>query len=174
MTDQHHCSDLIRLFDGLFAARYHVCLRGGAGEPLYEPAAGQRPAVIHFRADYFASALHEVAHWCTAGERRRRREDYGYWYAPDGRDATMQAAFERAEVGPQALEWIFAEACGFPFRPSLDNLDGGSVSKERFESALREERARRRQHGLPPRAKAFCAALSAFYREQARQAVGGR
>ncbi|MCC5887129.1 MAG: elongation factor P hydroxylase [Gammaproteobacteria bacterium] len=174
MTEQHRCGDLIRLFDDLFAARYHVRLRGGADEPLYEPACGLQPAVICFRADYFASALHEVAHWCTAGARRRRLVDYGYWYAPDGRDAGAQAAFERAEVGPQALEWMFAEAAGFPFRPSLDNLEGGSVSKERFEAALIEERARRQQHGLPPRAAAFRRELAVFYSGQELRVAGGR
>lgn len=174
MTESHDCRDLIRLFDDLFAEAHHVRLRGGADEPLYEPAAGHRPAMIHFRADYFASALHEVAHWCTAGARRRRLQDYGYWYAPDGRDASAQAAFEQAEVGPQALEWLFAEACGYPFRPSLDNLDGGSVSKGRFEAALVAERQRRLQRGLPARAEAFRVALTAFYAVPAMRAGGRR
>lgn len=163
MTESHDCRDLIRLFDDLFAERHHVRLRAGAEEPLYEPARGARPALIHFRADYFASALHEVAHWCTAGAKRRWLLDYGYWYAPDGRDAVAQAAFEQVEVGPQALEWLFAEACSHPFRPSLDNLDGGSDSKERFEAALLRERERRLRQGLPPRASAFLRTLAAFY-----------
>lgn len=163
MTEPHDCRDLIRLFDDLFAECYHVQLRGGADEPLYAPAVGQRPAVIHFRADYFASALHEIAHWCTAGAHRRRLLDYGYWYAPDGRDAVAQAAFEQAEVVPQALEWLFAEASGHPFSASLDNLDGGSTSKARFEAALLRERARRERQGLPPRADAFRRGLAAFY-----------
>lgn len=168
MSEQHDCRDLIRLFDDLFAESHQVRLRGGAEEPLYEPAAEGRPAVIHFRADYFASALHEVAHWCTAGAARRRLLDYGYWYAPDGRDAATQAAFEQAEVGPQALEWIFADACAHPFQPSLDNLDGDSSSKTRFETALLRERQRREQAGLPPRAERFRASLAAFYEPAAR------
>lgn len=180
MTEPHDCRDLVRLFDDLFAERYCVRLCGGAPEPLYEPAAGDRSAVIHFRANYFASALHEVAHWCTAGAHRRGQLDYGYWYAPDGRDAAAQAAFEQVEVGPQALEWLFAEACGYPFRPSLDNLDGGSESKARFEAALARERARRQRQGLPRRAAAFREALAAFYAvsddavsENAVPALGG-
>jgi len=174
MTEAHDCWDLIRLFDDLFAERYHVHLRGGADEPLYEPALGNRPAVIHFRADYFASALHEVAHWCTAGADRRSRLDYGYWYAPDGRDTVMQAAFEQAEVGPQTLEWLFAEACGYPFRPSLDNLAGGSDSAVRFEAALARERERRERQGLPPRAAAFRSTLAAVYAAAGYAAAGMR
>ncbi len=174
MIKAHDCQDVILLFEDLFAERYRVRLRGDADEPLYEPATGHRHAVIHFRADYFASALHEVAHWCTAGARRRRLLDYGYWYAADGRDASEQAAFEEVEVGPQALEWAFAEAAGYPFRPSLDNLDGGCVFAERFEAALVQERSRRQQQGLPPRAEAFRAALAAFYGQSALRAVGSR
>lgn len=173
MTEQHDCRDLVVVFDDLFAQRYHVRLRGGAEEPLYEPAARHRPAVIHFRADYFASALHEVAHWCTAGAARRLLLDYGYWYAPDGRDAKAQATFEKAEVGPQTLEWLFAEACDYPFRLSLDNLQGGGDSQPRFAAALARERKRRLQQGLPPRAEAFRLALAAFYGARDER-LGGR
>lgn len=172
MSDRHQARDLIGLFDGLFGASHDVCLRGGAEEPLYVPASTDGPAVIHFRADYFASALHEVAHWCLAGANRRRRVDYGYWYAADGRNAAEQAAFEQVEVAPQALEWLFAEAAGFPFRPSLDNLAGGSCSRERFEAALVEERERRLRCGLPPRAERFRSGLAAFYTRQVRRPVG--
>ncbi|TVS16752.1 MAG: diaminobutyrate-2-oxoglutarate aminotransferase [Gammaproteobacteria bacterium] len=164
MTDRHS-ADLVWLFDGLFERRYCVCLRGGAAEPFYAPATEHGPAVIHFRADYFSSALHEVAHWCLAGEARRRRPDYGYWYAPDGRDAAAQAAFETVEVAPQALEWLFADAAGHPFRASVDNLEAGSATHQRFAAALERERARRLRVGLPPRAAAFRTALLAFFRD---------
>ena len=62
----------------------------GAAEPYYEPGA---PSVIYFREDFDRSALHEVAHWCVAGPLRRGLPDYGYWYAPDGRNAEQQSAF---------------------------------------------------------------------------------
>ena len=77
-------------------------------------------------------ALHEVAHWCVAGPRRRCLDDYGYWYAPDGRDAAAQAEFLRVEVRPQALEALFCAACNHPFRVSLDNLDGDPGDEARF------------------------------------------
>ena len=62
--------------------------------PAQQPGALNR---IVFTHDYFASALHEVAHWCVAGPERRRLTDYGYWYAPDGRTEKQQMEFERVE-----------------------------------------------------------------------------
>jgi len=119
-------AELERVFADCFAEEFRTVLEGGGEEPLYVPSS--RPDIsphrIVYRADYFASALHEVAHWCLAGAERRTREDYGYWYAPDGRDGTQQAEFERVEARPQALEWIFSDACGFDFHLSADNLEG--------------------------------------------------
>ncbi len=161
---EHDCRDLEQLFDALFGERYRVRLRGGFDEPLYVPAAAGKPAEVRFRADYFASALHEVAHWTLAGAARRRLLDYGYWYAPDGRDHEAQNRFEAVEVGPQALEWLFAEAAGYPFRPSLDNLEAGSATHQRFRTALEAERERRLRLGLPPRALAFRNAVYECYR----------
>ncbi len=57
-----------------------------------------------------------------AGEARRRLPDFGYWYAPDGRTAAQQQAFERVEIKPQALECLFTLACGRHFQVSQDNL----------------------------------------------------
>jgi elongation factor P hydroxylase len=65
--------------------------------------------------DYLASALHEVAHWCLAGVERRKLEDYGYWYSPDGRSRGEQSAFENVEARPQALEWILSDTCNSCF-----------------------------------------------------------
>ena len=48
--------------------------------------------------------------------------DFGYWYAPDGRSAAQQQAFERVEIKPQALECLFTLACGRTFQVSQDNL----------------------------------------------------
>ena len=122
---RYQAQDLERLFRDTFFASYRTLLEGGAEEPLYLPAADAQEAhrIIYTR-DYFRSALHEVAHWCIAGPGRRRQRDYGYWYAPDGRDERQQAAFMRVEVAPQALELLFCAAIGHPFRVSMDNLDG--------------------------------------------------
>src|SRR5690606_1871522 len=124
---RHRASTVVRIFNELFVSSHHTRLEGGAEEPLYQASAApdQLSHCIKFTRDYFASALHEISHWCIAGPKRRLLEDYGYWYAPDGRNAAQQKVFEQVEVKPQALEWIFSEAAGYRFRLSADNLDGG-------------------------------------------------
>ncbi len=152
------------LFDRCFAARWRTVLRGGASEPLYTPPSGGAPARIDYREDYVASALHEVAHWCIAGPARRGVLDYGYWYAPDGRSAIEQQAFERVEARPQAVEWVFSQSCGVGFSLSLDNLAGAidPGSRARFAAAVVLEAETLQSRGLPKRARSFAAALCAF------------
>ncbi len=162
-------ADLESIFDSEFALAGNTCLRGGVQEPVYLPAgdAGASHRIL-YREDYFASALHEVAHWCIAGEHRRSLVDYGYWYVPDGRSGLQQQRFEAVEARPQALEWIFSRACGFHFRPSTDNLsadtgdetaaDGGT-----FQRAIYCELRRYCERGLPQRAERFRRALGCFY-----------
>ena len=70
-----------------------------------------------------AQRPHEVAHWCVAGAERRKQDDFGYWYCPDGRDQAQQQAFEQVEIRPQAIEAEFCQALGIPFSPSQDNLN---------------------------------------------------
>lgn len=157
-----NAADLERLFAGCFAAGYNTRLVGGASEPLYQPASEPRGEdLIFYREDYFASALHEVAHWCIAGPQRRRQVDFGYWYAPDGRTAAQQRAFERVEYKPQALEWLFSKACRFPFSVSLDNLDGErEPDSGDFRRAILSQAQRWQHDGLPTRAALFFEALS--------------
>lgn len=131
-----HVAELEGLFDRLFGTHYRTRLRGGAEEPFYRAARAGDDAIIHYTRDHFRSALHEVAHWCVAGERRRRQDDYGYWYVPDGRDAAQQQAFVRVEALPQAWELLFCAACGHPFRVSADNLDGTAGDQRAFEDAV--------------------------------------
>ncbi|WP_459782226.1 elongation factor P hydroxylase [Photobacterium sp. R1] len=121
----HNYHDLIHLFNHTFLRPYNTELLLGGDEPVYLPADEQHPHHrIIFARGYFASALHEIAHWCIAGQERRLLEDYGYWYLPDGRDKGQQAAFEQVEIKPQAVEWILAASCGFRFQVSCDNLSG--------------------------------------------------
>lgn len=150
---------LEQVFARCFEQQWRTRLQGGAGEPLYQPApdSGQLHK-IYYRADYFASALHEVAHWCIAGERRRQLVDYGYWYAPDGRNQAQQQAFESAEFKPQALEWWFARACGYHFRISVDNLESAGVEEPDTTAFARRICAQAQQwqrQGLPRRAGLF-------------------
>ena len=112
---------LISLFNTLFAHQ-HVILVRGTGEPEYFPAKDNQPARIEFAHGFFQSALHEFSHWSLTGSERRSLSDFGYWYAPDGRTAAQQQAFERVEIKPQALECLFSLACGRNFQVSQDNL----------------------------------------------------
>src|SRR5690606_17895265 len=100
---QTYPADLLEtLFHDCFGEQFNTLLVGGKEEPFYRSSRNGEQAEIHYRHDYFRSALHEVAHWCVAGEARRQQDDYGYWYAPDGRNAGQQKAFEQVEVLPQA------------------------------------------------------------------------
>lgn len=158
---------LEQVFSACFLHSERTLLVGGAPEPVYRPAASDhQPHLLYYREDYFASALHEVAHWCIAGPARRRLHDFGYWYAPEGRDAQQQRAFESVEVKPQALEYLFSVACGYDFKVSVDNLDPvtGQIPDTRdFRKALVAEIRRRQHAGLPPRAARFFEALANRY-----------
>lgn len=121
-THEHQLTDwLIELFNTVFTAQNTVLIRGGY-EPEYFPATLDAPAQIVFAHGFFASALHEISHWCIAGKRRRTLADYGYWYAADGRNEAQQHAFEQVEIKPQAVECLLTLACQRPFRVSQDNL----------------------------------------------------
>jgi elongation factor P hydroxylase len=152
-----------RVFNDCFADSCNTRLCGGAAEPLYQPAAN--PADFHalyYRGDYFASALHEVAHWCIAGAQRRQQPDFGYWYTPDDRSADQQRAFEAVECKPQALEWYFARACGYRFQVSADNLalaSAGLLDTAAFKRAVLAQALVWQHEGLPIRAGVFYAAL---------------
>jgi len=145
------------VFNRCFRERYRTRLQGGADEPCYQPAgAAGEDHVLYYRANYFASALHECAHWCIAGRRRRQLRDFGYWYRPDGRDPSQQAAFESVECAPQALEWFFARACGYRFRISVDNLDphGGALpDTSSFARRIHAQALHWQRNGLPGRAQ---------------------
>ena len=112
---------LISLFNTLFSEQQVILVRGN-GEPEYFPAKDNQPARIEFAHGFFQSALHECSHWSLTGSERRSLSDFGYWYAPDGRTAAQQQAFERVEIKPQALECLFSLACGRNFQVSQDNL----------------------------------------------------
>ena len=163
----HRSVDLETLFKQCFYKDYQTLLIGGADEPLYRPATSADKAdCLFYRADYFASALHEIAHWCIAGVERRQQEDWGYWYCPDGRSPEQQRDFESVEVKPQALEWIFSVAAGAPFRISSDNLLGSCARAEEgdaFTNAVAAQVQSYQQGALPSRAQHFVLALNEHY-----------
>jgi elongation factor P hydroxylase len=159
--------DLEVLFDRTFMVRWQTRLRGGAEEPLYRPAGQGIPAEIRYTRDYFRSALHEVAHWCIAGERRRRLQDFGYWYQPDGRDSVTQRRFLQVEEKPQALELLFCAAAGHAFSVSLDNLDGDSGDVGDFQRAVRGRAlALLDSDRLPGRARLWMDCLASHYQRR--------
>lgn len=162
---KHHPNDLIMLFNDLFRESCRTVLVRGGDEPEYLPAgSADQPAQVIFAHGYYASALHEVSHWCIAGEHRRTLPDYGYWYCPDGRSPEQQALFEQVEVKPQAIEWLFSVAAGFRFHISIDNLSGGGAADgDGFRRKVRAQADRYLATGLPKRADEFFNTLMIFY-----------
>lgn len=155
---------LCSIFESCFAESMRARLLGGGEEPLYQPAESRDDYhQIIFRSDYAASALHEVSHWCIAGERRRQQLDYGYWYEPDGRSVAQQRVFESVEARPQALEWLFSVAAGRQFRVSIDNLNGDAIDPFPFQLAVWQAAHRYLANGLPRRAAVFWRALQNYY-----------
>lgn len=160
--------DLESIFNQEFAQTFNTLLIGGADEPLYQPAeCASDSHRLFYREDYFSSALHEIAHWCIAGEARRQLLDFGYWYNPDGRSRAQQRAFETVEIKPQALEWIFSSAAGIPFSVSADNLSADDAEaagpSPLFLQAVEAQVLQYCQQGLPERAGRFARALQAFF-----------
>lgn len=147
---------LITLFDNCFYQSYNTRLIRGDAEPVYYPA--NEECEYHrviFAHGFFSSALHEVSHWCIAGEERRERVDYGYWYNADGRSLEQQKIFESVEVKPQAIEWMLSKAANIPFRISADNLDGEYTDPTPFKKSVLEQVQFYCDHGLPSRANYF-------------------
>ncbi len=152
---------LCEVFHDCFLDSHQTRLVGGGSEPIYRPKAdGQDHHLIVYSHDYAASALHEISHWCVAGDRRRELEDYGYWYAPDGRSPQQQIDFEKVEVKPQSFEWMFSVASGRIFRVSADNLEGGVGASESFKDAIYQQTVNYCKQGLPARADRFFKALA--------------
>ena len=88
----------------------------------------------------------------------------------------QQQAFLTVEVKPQALEWAFSVAAGYPFSVSLDNLNAEqgsrdwtfwqtqSVQKKAFGSACFEQICDWFKTGFPERGQCFIDALLSHYR----------
>lgn len=143
---------LIELFDGLFRPSLNTVLVRGDDEPIYLPADDQYPHHrIIFAHGFFASALHEISHWCIAGDERRQLVDFGYWYKPDGRTAAEQSEFEKVEVKPQALEWMLSQAAGHRFHFSADNLGSDIGASPDFKGNVQRQVFRYLEQGIPDR-----------------------
>ncbi|MDO6445609.1 elongation factor P hydroxylase [Colwellia sp. 1_MG-2023] len=161
---KHDYQDLITLFEQCFYQTFNTRLVKGGDEPLYLPASEQcSNHQIIFAHGFFASALHEISHWCLAGDARRLLEDFGYWYLPDGRNAEQQKRFEQVEIKPQAIEWAFCVASGKRFSVSADNLNGVEADTVNFKRAVYQQVNIYIEQGFPVRAQTFIEALANFY-----------
>jgi elongation factor P hydroxylase len=162
---RHQYQDLISLFECTFYQPYNTRLVKGDDEPIYLPANEKTEFnQIVFAHGYYASALHEISHWCLAGAKRRQQEDFGYWYIPDGRCQAQQHEFEKVEVKPQAIEWALSIAAGKDFDVSTDNLSGtGQSDRVAFKSLVFQQVLVYLAQGFPRDAQAFIEALAMFY-----------
>jgi len=186
---KHSSCDLEQIFSQCFLEDFATVLIGGWPEPYYLPRGWsldsletgdrvrielsrmdtERVSMLCYRSSFFASALHEVAHWCIAGESRRKQSDFGYWYVPECRDARQQNDFQRVEVRPQALELLFSIACDYPFRASYDNpdLDNGSFGTAKIQQEFTRQILKAGyayvDEEIPARASHFMMALGEFY-----------
>ncbi len=161
----HQVDDLIKLFERTFYADFNTKVVKGDDEPIYIPANEQCPYhQIIFAHGFYASALHEIAHWCLAGPKRRLLEDFGYWYLPDGRNSEQQAKFEQAEIKPQAIEWALSVACGKGFDVSVDNLNGeAEPDRFAFKAKVWQQVQVYLSQGFPPQAQQLIQALAEYY-----------
>jgi len=161
----HRVSDLITIFDALFLETHNTRLIKGDNEPVYLPKNEAIPYnQVVFAHGFYASALHEIAHWLVAGEHRRKLEDYGYWYCPDGRSVKQQSEFEAAEIKPQAIEWLLSEAAGFNFNVSIDNLNGEQTCRFSFQTRVQAQVFKLLDKGVNARTEQLLKALSDFYK----------
>ncbi|WP_417335324.1 elongation factor P hydroxylase [Halobacteriovorax marinus] len=155
--------DIQNIFNSLFQDEYKTELQYGADEPFYKSSKGDENHIIFCREDFFASALHEISHWCIAGEKRRKEDDYGYWYNPDDRSLEEQIEFEKVEIKPQAIEKAFSLACKYPFKPSLDNHSLPNYCASSFVENIDLQYSKFQKEGFPKRAQQFINALETFY-----------
>jgi elongation factor P hydroxylase len=161
----HNNEDLIEIFGQTFYHQYQTKLVKGNGEPIYLPADDTNlDNRIIFAHGFYASGLHEISHWLVAGTQRRKLEDFGYWYNPDGRTVAQQKTFESVEVKPQATEWSLCVAAGFDFNASCDNLDGEEEpDRMAFQHKVYQQVATFLESGFPKRTQQLINALSAYY-----------
>jgi hypothetical protein len=149
----------------------------GNDEPIYLPAhhtdigiPAKPYAQVVFAHGFYASALHEIAHWCLAGEQRRTLVDFGYWYCPDGRTAEQQAKFQQVEIKPQAIEWALCISAGFSFNVSCDNISGDEFGQQpdrhQFQKTIFKQVKAYLEEGFPKRAQQLMHRLAQFYSTQ--------
>lgn len=157
LNDDELCNALIQLFSQVFP---DVVIKGGAEEPFYEAPKGDTKAIIYFKSNYPRSLLHELSHYCLSGEKRRKLDDFGYWYFPCGRTAEQQQLFEQVEARPQGLDKLMCEILSIKFMPSLDDFSGRPPSDDFLQKL--EESYQEMRLSPPPTAKKALNALASL------------
>ena len=125
----------------------------------------KRPITVScLRTDFLPAPCTRSLTGVSPAKARREQVDFGYWYCPDGRDAMTQSQFEDVEVKPQAFEWLFCVAAGFPFNVSCDNLEG-DVEPDRiaFQRRVHARVMTLLEQGIPERPARFIRALQHYY-----------
>ena len=160
----HRAHDLELIFEECFALAFNTQLVGGVDQPLYQPADKKNTNnKIFYREDFFSSALHEVAHWCIASNKRRKLLDFGYWYDGSSRNNVQQTQFQSVELVPQAIELLFSQACHYSFVVSVDSFSVPQGDIMIFDREVKEKAKQLSVSGLPSRAVIFLQALTTFY-----------
>jgi len=145
-------------------------LIGGFPEPYYKAPGTTSLAEIQFTRDHERSALHELGHWCIAGKQRRLKNDYDYWYVPDGRSDEQQRLFFDVEVKPQALEKHFSTALALPFDVSIDNLGNHpQTGVDEFRDRVNEQYSCYQIEGFPSRTTEIHNCLQQWHSIQSKQ-----
>lgn len=124
----------------------------------------KRPITVScLRTDFCQRPARDLSLVCRR-QGASRTSRFGYWYCPDGCDAMTQSQFEDVEVKPQAFEWLFCVAAGFPFNVSCDNLEG-DVEPDRiaFQRRVHARVMALLEQGIPERPARFIRALQHYY-----------
>ncbi len=153
---------LLKLLNENYLNQFNTILIGGFSEPFYKAHKGNISAEIQFAHDYIRSALHELSHWCVAGNERRKVDDYGYWYAEDGRNQQQQDEFFKVEIKPQSIEWALSIVCGIKFEASVDNLNANVDGVDKFEQKLKSELKLYTQNGFSKRVTEIIQVISKY------------
>lgn len=161
LSQQEELAKLLQIekaFNHWAIPKYNTLLQGGFAEPFYktfhrDEAGKLQSAEIQYRENFLRSALHEISHWCIAGNERRLMDDFGYWYNEENRNQDQQNEFYKVEIRPQAIEMRLCEALNIPFNISADNLNANNLGEiDSFRQAVMLQYEEYKKNDFPHRA----------------------
>ena len=147
-----------QIFNQWALPKYNTLLQGGFSEPFYKTfhrneSGKLQSAEIQYRENFLRSALHEISHWCIAGNERRLMDDFGYWYNEENRSESQQNEFYKVEIRPQAIEMGLCSALNIPFKISADNLNSKNLGQiEAFQRDVALQYEEYKKNDFPHRA----------------------